>query len=124
MAYGGERVDARALDELEHMLRLVAEELTAWRARALRAEGDLKDTGARSGASGGPGGPGGPASSSRPDPELKNRVADLESENKTLRQRVDAARSRVHELLGRLTFLEEQARESGNGRSGGGTASR
>jgi cell division protein FtsB len=51
-------------------------------------------------------------------------VADLESENKTLHQRVDAARSRVHELLGRLTFLEEQARESGNGRSGGGMASR
>ena len=120
MAYGGERVDARALDELEHMLRLVAEELTAWRARALRAEGDLKDAGSRSGAAGGGDGGG----SSRADPELKNRVADLESENKTLRQRMDAARSRVHELLGRLTFLEEQARESGNGRSGGGMASR
>ena len=109
MAYGGERVDARALDELEQTLRLVAEELTAWRARAQRAEGELKEGGGRG------------AGAARPDPELKNRVADLESENKTLRQRVDAARTRVQELLGRLTFLEEQAREAGNGRGGAGS---
>ncbi len=54
-----------------------------------------------------------------------NRVADLEQENKTLRQRVEAARLRVHDLLSRLTFLEEQAREAGgNGgvRSAGGVA--
>lgn len=109
MAYGGERVDARALDELETLLRVVSEELTAWRARALRAEGDLKESGGRA--------------SGRPDPEVRNRIADLETENKTLRQRVDAARTRVHELLGRLTFLEEQAREAGNGRGGSaGTA--
>src|SRR2546422_8007579 len=46
-------------------------------------------------------------------------------ENKTLRQRVEAARGRVHDLLSRLTFLEEQAREAGgNGgvRSGAGGA--
>jgi len=41
-------------------------------------------------------------------------------ENKTLRQRVEAARLRVHDLLSRLTFLEEQARESGG--NGGGRA--
>jgi hypothetical protein len=49
----------------------------------------------------------------------------LEQENKTLRQRVEAARMRVHDLLSRLTFLEEQAREAGgNGgaRSAGGAA--
>jgi hypothetical protein len=94
------------LDELEGLLRLVSEELAGWRARAIRAEGDLKETGGRSGG--------------RPDPELRNRIADLESENKTLRQRVEAARARVHEILGRLTFLEEQAREAGNGRGAGG----
>ena len=53
-----------------------------------------------------------------------SRLADLEQENKTLRQRVEAARGRVHDLLSRLTFLEEQARETGgNGgaRSPGGS---
>jgi hypothetical protein len=105
--FGGERADVRMLDEIETILQAVSEELTAWRARAVKAEGDLRDGGGRSG----------PA---RPDPELRNRVADLESENKSLRQRVDAARARMHELLGRLTFLEEQAREAGNGRGSAG----
>ncbi|OLC77822.1 MAG: hypothetical protein AUH78_03615 [Gemmatimonadetes bacterium 13_1_40CM_4_69_8] len=52
---------------------------------------------------------------------MRNRVADLEQENKTLRQRVEAARGRVHDLLSRLTFLEEQARQPGG--NGGGTGS-
>jgi hypothetical protein len=69
------------------------------------------------------------------DPETRVRVADLEQENKTLKQRVEAARTRVQDLLSRLTFLEEQARETaggggrvgagggGGGGAGGGTAS-
>ena len=101
--YGGERVDARALDELEGLLRAVGEELAAWRARALKAEAE----------GGGAALKPGPA---RPDPELRNRLADLESENKTLRGRVEAARARAHDLLGRLAFLEEQTREPGIGR--------
>jgi cell division protein FtsB len=50
------------------------------------------------------------------------RVADLEQENKTLRSRVEAARGRVHDLLSRLAFLEEQARDAGGKASGAGTA--
>jgi cell division protein FtsB len=46
---------------------------------------------------------------------------ELESENKVLRQRVEAARVRVHDLLSRLTFLEEQARERVAGNGGGAT---
>jgi len=43
-------------------------------------------------------------------------VADLEAENRDLRQHVSAARERVQGLLARLTFLEDQAREAdGNG---------
>ena len=42
-------------------------------------------------------------------PPAKHPESD--AENKVLRQRVEAARVRVHELLQRLTFLEEQARE-------------
>jgi hypothetical protein len=123
LAYDGERSDAPVLDQLETILRHVADELALWRARAVKAETELKESGA-----GGRGG--GPAA--KLDPETRVRVADLEQENKTLKQRVEAARTRVQDLLSRLTFLEEQARETagGGGRvgaagagAGGGTAS-
>ena len=113
MAYDGERADAQVLDQLETILRHVADELAGWRARAVKAEGDLKESGGRSG------------SAAKPDAETRSRVADLEQENKTLRQRVEAARLRVHDLLSRLTFLEEQAREAGGNsgvRAAGGSA--
>jgi len=119
LAYDGERADAQVLDQLETILRHVADELAGWRARAVKAEGELKETAGRAGGGGGAG------SAAKPDAETRNRIADLEQENKTLRQRVEAARLRVHDLLSRLTFLEEQAREAGgNGgvRSTGGGA--
>ncbi len=97
----------QVLDQLETILRHVAEELAGWRARALKAEAELREGGGRSGAA------------VKLDPEIRNRVADLEQENKVLRQRVEAARGRVHDLLSRLTFLEEQARQGGNGGGGG-----
>jgi hypothetical protein len=90
LTYVGERPEVlEAIDQLEAILRDVAEELASWRSRALKAEGDLKA-----------GGRVAPA-----------KVPESDSENKVLRQRVEAARVRVHELLQRLTFLEEQARE-------------
>jgi hypothetical protein len=109
LAYDGERADAGVLDQLETILRHVADELAGWRARAVKAEAELKESGTR-----------GAGSATKPDPETRNRVADLEQENKALRQRVEAARVRVHDLLSRLTFLEEQAREVGG--NGGGRA--
>jgi len=117
LAYDGERADGQVLDQLETILRHVAEELTGWRTRALKAEADLKESGAKGG--------GGGAGAAKLDLEARGRVADLEQENKTLRQRVEAARLRVHDLLSRLTFLEEQARDSGGnggGRAAGGSA--
>ncbi len=84
MAYIDENLDA-----LEAMLRDLAEELAGWRSRAQKAEAELKTRGS----------------------PVKN--SELESENKALRQRVEGARSRVHELMQRLTFLEEQARDNG-----------
>jgi predicted nucleic acid-binding Zn-ribbon protein len=90
LTYAGDRPDVReALDQLEGILRDVAEELAGWRSRAQKAEADLKSRG-------------GP---------VKN--TELESENKALRQRVEGARTRVHDLMQRLTFLEEQARDNG-----------
>lgn len=102
MPFDGERLDARALDQLEAILREVAEELTAWRARAMKAETEVK-AGSRSG--------GGAGHVVAPRPEV-------EAENRVLRQRVEAARVRVHDLLSRLTFLEEQARETAGGNGG------
>ena len=95
MTYAADRPDVRdALDQLEAILRDVAEELAGWRSRAQKAEGDLKSRGA------------GP-----PAPPVRN--PELESENKALRQRVEGARTRVQDLMQRLTFLEEQAKDNG-----------
>ena len=92
MTYAGDRPDVRdALDQLEAILRDVAEELAGWRTRAQKAEADLKSRGA-------------------PSPV---RNTELESENKALRQRVEGARTRVQDLMQRLTFLEEQAKDNG-----------
>ena len=94
MTYAGDRPDVRdAIDQLESILRDVAEELAGWRSRAQKAESELKSRGG-----------GGP---------VKN--TELESENKALRQRVEGARTRVHDLMQRLSFLEEQARDNGGG---------
>jgi hypothetical protein len=100
LTYVGERLEVReAIDQLEAILRDVAEELAGWRARALKAEAEVKAGGGKVAAP-------------------KQPSGDSEAENKVLRQRVEAARVRVHELLQRLTFLEEQAREPvrGNGK--------
>jgi len=90
LTHVGDRPDVlEAIDQLETVLRDVAEELAGWRSRAQKAEAELKARGS----------------------PVKN--AELESENKALRQRVEGARSRVHDLMQRLTFLEEQARDNG-----------
>jgi hypothetical protein len=83
----------------------VTEEVAGWRARALKAESDLKEARPRA---------------SRLEADVRSRAGggDLESENKTLRLRVDAARARVGELLQRLTFLEEQANAAAGGNGG------
>lgn len=94
--YDGERADLRALDQLEAVLRELGEELASWRARALKAEP--------------PRGSGG-----------GSRSSELENENRQLRGRLEAARTRVQELVTRLAFLEEQAREAG---TTGGSAAR
>ena len=92
MTYAGDRPDVRdALDQLEAILRDVAEELAGWRSRAQKSETDLKSRGA------------------------PVRNTELESENKALRQRVEGARTRVQDLMQRLTFLEEQAKDNGGG---------
>lgn len=93
--YDGERADSRALDQLEVVLREVAEELATWRARALKAESDPRTGASRAG---------GPVSS--------RAEGESPGELRQLRARLDAARNRIQALVTRLAFLEEQSRES------------
>jgi FtsZ-binding cell division protein ZapB len=98
VTYHYERPDARALDELETLLRHVSDELAGWRRRCLKAEAELAEVRARGGTLAGP--------------ELTRateRLVALETENQALRQRVDSARERVRALAGRLSFLETSA---------------
>lgn len=82
------RPEFQALEELQGVLQLVTEELAAWRRRAQRAEGALgtgHDVVAR-----------------------RERVLELETANRDLTERLEAARAQVEELVKRLQFLEEQ----------------
>src|SRR5205814_9821950 len=90
LAYDGERADAQVLDQLETILRHVADELAGWRARAVKAEAELKESGGRGG-----------GAAAKPDAETRDRGAGLEQGNKTLRQRVEAGRVRGHDLPSR-----------------------
>src|SRR5207244_9223459 len=88
LAYDGERVDAQVLDQLETILRHVADELAGWRARAVKAEGELKESGGRGGA------PGAQAGA-----QTRNRGAGPGQGNKKLRQRGEIARGRGRDLV-------------------------
>jgi hypothetical protein len=86
-----ERPELQALDELERAVADLTGELSSWRRRALRAEGEQAELGSGYDAVGN-----------------RERIMELEAENKDLLSRLAAARTRVNELLGRLRFLEEQ----------------
>jgi hypothetical protein len=90
MGSTGDRPDLDALHELEEVLRHLSEELAAWRRRALTAESRVSDP-------------------SKPGEGGRARARDLEEANRVLEQRLDAARGKVTELVGRLDFLEQQA---------------
>jgi FtsZ-binding cell division protein ZapB len=102
VAYQYERPDQKALTDLEHVVHHLAEELAGWRRRTLKAEGELQEARDHSGIIAGP-----------ELTQARQRVVELETENQTLRQRIDAAKDRLRVLSGRLSFLEQH---------GGGTA--
>lgn len=80
-----------ALAELESVLSHVTEELASWRRRALKAEAQRSEIGATHDVVSG-----------------RERIVELETENRAMHERLDHARERVAELLSRLQFLEEQ----------------
>lgn len=95
VAYTYDRPDLKALDELEQLSRHMVEELAGWRRRCLKAEAELQELRTAGGGA-------------APDlVKARQRLAELEAENKALRLRVDTARDRVRGLMGRLSFLEQ-----------------
>jgi chromosome segregation ATPase len=96
VAYHYDRPDQKALTDLEHVVHHLAEELAGWRRRTLKAEGELQEARANGGVIAGP-----------ELTQARQRVADLETENQALRQRIDAAKERLQALTGRLSFLEQ-----------------
>lgn len=97
MAYPYDRPDQKALTDLEHVVHHLAEELAGWRRRTLKAEGELQEARASGGIVAGP-----------ELTQARQRVVELETENQTLRQRIDSAKDRLRVLAGRLSFLEQQ----------------
>lgn len=83
-----ERPDFQALAELQEVLRGVADELAGWRRRAQRAEAMLGE--------------------GRDTVVQRERLLEMEAENRALQERLAVARARVEELLKRLQFLEDQ----------------
>lgn len=81
-----------ALEQLEGVLKHLTDELGSWRRRALKAEAERSELG-----------PGHDPVGSR------ERIVDLEEENRLLHERLGSAKQRVQDLLNRLRFLEEQA---------------
>ena len=91
-----DRPDLRAFAELETLVRHLGGELAAFRRRALTAEAQLRDAGHI------------PVGKAKGDAPLADRLAELETENASLRTRVTRAEERVRQMLERLRFLRQQ----------------
>ena len=89
-----ERPDQRAFSELSALVRHLADELAAFRRRALVAEARVKDIEAQEG---------GVA-----DGQLAARAAELERENERLREKLETAAVRAKTMLDRVKYLRQQ----------------
>lgn len=89
-----DQTDLEPIQELDALVRHLAEELASFRRRALLAEARLKEVEGHE--------HGGVSL------ELAARVADLERENTTLRTKLDAAGLGAKQMLDRVRFLRQQ----------------
>lgn len=85
----------RAIRELETLVHHLAEELAAFRRRALVAESKLKEVESTDGGA--------------LNLDLAGRVSQLEAENEQLRTKLDSASTRAKQMLDRVKFLRQQA---------------
>ncbi|NIM51127.1 MAG: hypothetical protein GTN62_11065 [Gemmatimonadales bacterium] len=86
-----DRPEFQALEELRVVLTALTGELATWRRRALKAEAQQAELGVE-----------------HDVVATRERILELESQNAEVHTRLEEARKRVTDLLGRLRFLEEQ----------------
>ncbi|HWJ13126.1 MAG TPA: hypothetical protein VNS10_05240 [Gemmatimonadaceae bacterium] len=93
------QADNHAVKELDTLVRHLADELAAFRRRALTAESRLKEVESHEGGA--------------MALDLSARVNQLEEENEKLRVRLDDAAARTRQMLDRVRFLRQQAQTGG-----------
>ena len=93
------QADNHAIHELDTLVRHLADELAAFRRRALTAESRLKEVESHEGGA--------------MALDLSARVNQLEEENENLRTRLDEAAARTRQMLDRVRFLRQQAQTGG-----------
>ena len=93
------QVNTEAIQELDVLVRHLAEELAAFRRRALVAESRLKEVESHAGGT--------------VALDLSARVTQLEKENEQLRTKLEAATTRTRQMLDRVRFLRQQAQGGG-----------
>jgi hypothetical protein len=106
---GNERPELHAYRELETLVRHLGEELATFRRRALSAEAQLKD---------GPGPHVGHAAKGR-GAATGEKMTELETENATLKTRLDRAEDRVRQVMDRVRFLRQQLQAETTGARAG-----
>jgi len=89
------QADLRPIQELETLVRHLAEDLAGYRRRALVAEARLKEIESQEGGAA--------------NLELASRVTQLERDNERLQSKLDAATDRARQMLDRVRFLRQQA---------------
>ncbi|HTI62169.1 MAG TPA: hypothetical protein VL524_01575 [Gemmatimonadaceae bacterium] len=93
------QVNSNAIRDLDVLVRHLADELAAFRRRALTAESRLKEVESHEG---------GVIAL-----DLSARVTQLEKENEKLRSKLEAATARTKQMLDRVRFLRQQAQGGG-----------
>ena len=94
------QADTDAIQELDVLVHHLADELAAFRRRALVAESRLKEVESHEGGA--------------VALDLSTRVTQLEKENELLRGKLEAATARNKQMLDRVRFLRQQAQGGGD----------
>ena len=89
------QADLRPIGELDALVRHLADDLAAFRRRALVAEARLKEIESQDGGAA--------------NLELATRVSQLERENERLQGKLESATARARQILDRVRFLRQQA---------------
>jgi hypothetical protein len=89
------QIDLRPMRELDMLVRHLADDLAAFRRRALIAEARLKEIESQDGGAA--------------NLELAARVSQLERDNERLQGKLDSATARAKQILDRVRFLRQQA---------------